>query len=66
MQANSIIISNYRSLCYNIEPKVNQELILNLLESMLELFIKVWTFSFARDIKEKHKVENKKKKYLIL
>ena len=66
MQANSIIISNYGSLCYNTEPKVNQELILNLLESMLELFIKVWTFSFARDIKEKHKVENKKKQNLIL
>ena len=26
MQANSIIISNYDSLCYSIEPKVNKEL----------------------------------------
>ena len=51
MQANSIIISNYDSLCYRIEPKVNKELNLNLLESMLELFVKVPMFSFAREIK---------------
>ena len=62
IQANSIIILNYDSLCYSIEPKVNKELSLNLLESMLELFVKVHTFSFARDIKEKHKVKNKKTK----
>ena len=59
---NSIIISNYDSLCYSIEPKVNKELSLNFLESMLELFVKVRMFSFARDIKEKHEVKNKKTK----
>ena len=62
IQASSIIVLNYDSLCYSIEPKVNKELSLNLLESMLELFVKVHTFSFARDIKEKHKVKNKKTK----
>ena len=62
MQANSTIISNYESLCYSIEPKENKELSLNLLESMLELFVKVQMFSFARDIKEKHKIKNKKTK----
>ena len=62
MQTNSIIISNYDSLCYSTDPKVNKELSLNLLESMLELFVKVRMFSFARDIKEKHKVKNKKQK----
>ena len=29
MQANSIIISNYDSLCYSIEPRVNKKLSLN-------------------------------------
>ena len=29
---------------------------------MLELFVKVWMFSFPRDIKEKHNVNNKKTK----
>ena len=62
MQTNSIIIPNYDSLCYSTDPKVNKELSLNLLESMLELFVKVRMFSFARDIKEKHKVKNKKAK----
>ena len=66
MQANSIIISNYDSLCYGIEPKVNKELSLNLLESMLELLVKVRMFSCARDIKDKHKVKNKKAKALSL
>ena len=51
MQAKSIIISNYDSLCFIIEPKVNKEISLNLLESMLELFVKVSMFSFAREIK---------------
>ena len=51
MQATSIIIWNYDSLCFIIEPKVNKELNLNLLESMLELFVKVPMFSFAREIK---------------
>ena len=60
MQANSIIISNYDSLCYSIESKVNEELNLNLLEIMLELFVKVQLFS--RDIKEKNRVKNKKVK----
>ena len=46
MQANSIIISIHDSLCNNMEPKVNKELTLNLLESMLELFVKVRMFSF--------------------
>ena len=52
MQTNSIIISNYDSLRYSIEPNVNKDLSLNLLESMLELSVKVQMFSFARDIKE--------------
>ena len=34
MQANSIIISNYDSLCHSIDPKVNKEPSLNLLKRM--------------------------------
>ena len=62
MQAKSIIISNYDSLCYSIVPKVNKDLSLNLLESVLDLFVKVRMFLFSRDIKEKHKVKKKKRK----
>ena len=67
MQANSIIISNYDSLCYSLEPKVNKELSLNLLASILELFVKVRMFSYARDIKEKNKTKQRtKKRKLVL
>ena len=62
MQTKSIIISNYDLLCYSNEPKVNKELSVSLLESMLELFVKVLMCSFASDVKEKHKVKNKKTK----
>ena len=64
MQANSIIIPNYDSLCYSIVPKLNKDLSLNLLESVLYLFVKVRMFLFSRDIKEKHKVKKKKWKAL--
>ena len=64
MQANSIIIPNYDSLCYSIVPKLNKDLSLNLLESVLYLFVKVRMFLFSRDIKEKHKVKKKKRKAL--
>ena len=66
MQGNSIIISNYDSLCYSIEPKVNKELSsLNLSESMLEVFVKVWVLSFAREIKRSIKKRTKKQKLVL-
>ena len=36
MQGSPCVISNFDALCYNIEPKVNKEISLNLLENMLE------------------------------
>lgn len=55
MLKNSVILSNYRSICHAIEPKVSKEISFNLLEQMLTLFVRVRTFSFAKDIREKHK-----------
>ena len=46
---------------YNIEPKVDKEISLNLLENML-LFTKVRAFSFTRDVKERFKARIKKPK----
>ena len=37
---------------YNIEPKVNEEISLNLLENMLSLYAKVHALSFVRDVKK--------------
>ena len=62
MQVNSSVISNFDAVCYDIEPKVNKEISLNLLEGMLLLFTKVRAFSFAKDVKEKYKAKNRKSK----
>lgn len=62
MLQNCTIISNYKSLCYDIDPKVNGEVSLNLLEQMLTLFIRLRTFSFAKDVREKHKAAKKSTK----
>ena len=53
IQGSPCVISNFDVLCYNIEPKTNKEISLNLLENMLLLFTKVCVFSFARDVKER-------------
>ena len=41
MQGSPCVISNFDALYYNIEPKVNKKISLNLLENMLLLFTKV-------------------------
>ena len=65
MKGNPCVISNFDALCYDIEPKLNKEISLNLLENMLLLFTKVPAFSFARDVKETLKARIKKKKLII-
>ena len=58
-------VSNFNSLCYDIEPRVNKEkekISFNLLKDMLTLFTTVQSFSYAKDIKEKHKIKSNKSK----
>ena len=62
MQSSLCVFSNFDGLCYNIEPKVNEEISLNLLENMLLLFTKVCAFSFSRDVKERFRAPIKKTK----
>ena len=62
MQNNSIVISTFNCLCYGIEPRVNKDISFNLLENMLTLFTTVRYFSYAKDIKEKHKIKSNKPK----
>ena len=62
MQNNSIVISAFNCLCYGIEPRVNKDISFNLLENMLTLFTTVRYFSYAKDIKEKHKIKSNKSK----
>ena len=60
MRTNSIVISNFNSLCYDIELNINKEISFNLLENTLTLFTTVRSFSYAEDIKEKHKIKSNK------
>ena len=62
MLKDCTVMSKYHSICYGIDPKVNKEISMNLLEHILSLFVKVRVFSYAKDIREKHKVTNKKSK----
>ena len=66
IQGSPCVISNFDVLCYNIEPKTNKEISLNLLENMLLLFTKVCAFSFARDVKERFKARIKNPKKSIV
>ena len=58
----SIVFSNFNSLCYDTEPRVNKEISFNLLENTLTLFTPVHYFCYAKDIKEKHKIKSYKSK----
>ena len=60
MMKNSSVLSNLNCICYGIDQKVTKEISLNLYEQMLSLFVKVRTFSYAKDIREKHKAAKKK------
>ena len=66
IQGSPCVISNFDALCYNMEPKTNKEISLNLLENILLLFTKVSVFPFARDVKERFKARIKTPKYQSL
>ena len=59
MLQNSVVVSNFKSICYGIDPKVNKEISLNILEQILVLFVRLRTFSFAKDVREKQKASKK-------
>ena len=55
-------VSNFNSLCYDIEPRVNKE------KRWVLIYWKIcWqSFSYAKDIKEKHKIKSSKSKKPII
>lgn len=60
------IISTYNSIVGSAGVLSEHESSLNLLENMLELFFRVRSFSFARDILNKHKNSTRKTKHKSL
>ena len=49
------IISSFKNVCYSAELEVSKEISFNLLENMLLLFTRVRSFSYSRDVREKHR-----------
>ena len=49
--------SYYDNLCQNAKSLVDGETSASLLEQILGLFIRVWSHSHARDVKEQHKAK---------
>ena len=49
------LISSFKNVRYSAELEVSKEISFNLLESMLLLFTRVGSFSYARDVREKYR-----------
>ena len=47
---NSTLVSNFNAICMSTETALDKEIGFNLLEEMIMLFIRVRTFSFAKDV----------------
>ena len=56
---DSDVISNFRYLCDNAACPVDKEVPLNLLKIIIQLYVRVRSFSHAKDIKEKYQMKNK-------
>ena len=46
-------------VCQESEHKINKELAVNLLEHLLTLYLRVRSFSYAKDQVQKHKMDTK-------
>ena len=56
---DSDVNSNFRYLCDNAACPVDKEVSLNLLKLTIQLYVRVRSFSHAKDIKEKYQMKNK-------
>lgn len=65
-QTISIVISNFNSHFYDMEPRVNKQISFNLFENMLTLFTTVRSFSYDKSIKEKQKIKSNKSESRLL
>ena len=59
---NSLLQSYYANIQSNAEIFVDDEVASNLLEEIVKLYIKVRSHSYARDVKEKYKVKQRRTK----
>ena len=59
MLKDSVIISSLNNVCYSTEVQIDKEISFSLLESMLVLFTRVRSFSYARGIHEKYQINKR-------
>ena len=62
LQTNSKISAAFKNLCGQCPDKIETELGMNMLEDLLNLYIRVRTFSYVNQKRELFKLESKKKK----
>ena len=53
------VLSNNNDICLNASLKISKEVSMDLLEHMMTIYFRVRTFSFAKDIREKHTISKK-------
>lgn len=67
MLQDCFVISSFKNICYNSELEVGKEVAFNILESMLLLFVRVRSFSYADDVREKYRYnKNQTKKSSLI
>jgi archaellum biogenesis ATPase FlaH len=62
MLEDCTIKAKFKTVCYAIDPKVNSEIAIKLLEQMLTLYVRLHTYSFEKDVREKHKAAKRQSK----
>lgn len=63
LMLNSLVKGNYFDVCSRADTdKIPKEIALNLLEHLLLLYVRVRSFSFAKDKVKKHKLEMQQRK----
>ena len=62
MLSDCFIISSFKTIWFSAELDVPKEIAFNLLESMLMLYTRIRSFSYARDVREKHRFSKKQGK----
>ena len=62
MLSDIYIISSFKTIWFSAQLEVPKEIAFNLLESMLMLYTRIRSFSYARDVREKHRISKKQGK----
>jgi len=54
-----MILAFFKGLCHNSELEVDKEIMMSLLKTLIGLFIRIRSHSYAKTVKEKYIAKNK-------